>query len=149
MYTYRVQRDEAGRIRVQVPLTGAALLEEPMYNKGTAFTLEERHRFGIEGLLPRHVSTIEQQMARVYENLGRKESDLERYVALAALHDRNEHLFYRLLIEHVRVYARFHASGTKPQYSSSAPELIRPSASLEPSIGESIFIHSPPPSKLP
>ena len=104
MYNYRVNRDTTDRIKVNVPLRGVALLEEPMFNKGTAFTLEERHRFGLDGLLPRHVSTIEQQTRRVYENLQRKPTDLERYVGLAALHDRNEHLFYRLLLEHIEEF---------------------------------------------
>jgi hypothetical protein len=74
------------------------LLRDPMYNKGTAFTREERAALGLEGLLPWAVSSMEQQARRAYENIVRKTDPLERHIGLAALHDRNEHLFYRVLI---------------------------------------------------
>ena len=80
--------------------TGIHLLQDPLLNKGTAFTEEERDRLKLRGLLPPHVSTQEQQLARVLDNFRRKPSDLEKYINLRALHDRNETLFYRLLIEH-------------------------------------------------
>jgi len=79
--------------------TGIHLLQDPLLNKGTAFTEEERDRLQLRGLLPPHVSTQEQQIGRVLENFRRKPSDLEKYINLRALHDRNETLFYRLLIE--------------------------------------------------
>ena len=79
---------------------GINLLQDPLLNKGTAFTEEERDRLKLRGLLPPHISTQEQQLARVLENFRRKPSDLEKYINLRALHDRNETLFYRLLIEH-------------------------------------------------
>ena len=79
---------------------GIHVLQDPLLNKGTAFTEDERDRLKLRGLLPPHVSTQEQQLARVLENFRRKSSDLEKYVNLRALHDRNETLFYRLLIEH-------------------------------------------------
>ena len=79
--------------------TGIHLLQDPLLNKGTAFSEEERDRFQLRGLLPPHVSTQEQQLARVLENFRRKPSDLEKYINLRALHDRNETLFYRLLVE--------------------------------------------------
>ena len=79
---------------------GINLLQDPLLNKGTAFTEEERDRLKLRGLLPPHVSTQEQQLARVLDNFRRKPSDLEKYINLRALHDRNETLFYRLLIEH-------------------------------------------------
>lgn len=82
-------------------LTGQALLDNPLLNKGSAFPEDERREFGLLGLLPLHCSTIEEQLARTYENYRRKESDLERYVFLTALQDRNEVLFYRLLQEHI------------------------------------------------
>jgi malate dehydrogenase (oxaloacetate-decarboxylating) len=72
-----------------------------LLNKGSAFPENERREFGLLGLLPLHCSTIEEQLARTYENYKRKESDLERYVFLTALQDRNETLFYRLLQEHI------------------------------------------------
>jgi malic enzyme len=72
-----------------------------MYNKSTAFTAEEREAFGLSGLLPAAVSTMEQQAQRAYGNIARKTDALERYIGLAALQDRNEHLFYRVLLDHL------------------------------------------------
>jgi malic enzyme len=72
-----------------------------MYNKSTAFTREERLAFGLEGLLPDVVSTMAQQARRAYANIVRKPDPLERYIGLAALQDRNEHLFYRVLTDHI------------------------------------------------
>ncbi len=85
----------------ETSLTGQELLDNPLLNKGSAFPEDERREFGLVGLLPLHCSTIEEQLARTYENFGRKDSDLERYVFLTALQDRNETLFYRLLQEHI------------------------------------------------
>ncbi len=86
---------------IETRLTGQMLLANPLLNKGSAFTEDERREFGLLGLLPLHCSTIDEQLARTYENYRRKESDLERYVFLTALQDRNETLFYRLLHEHI------------------------------------------------
>lgn len=87
---------------VETVLTGERLLENPLLNKGSAFTEAERRELGLLGLLPPHVATMEQQLARTYENYRRKGSNLERYIFLASLQDRNETLFYRLLQEHIR-----------------------------------------------
>jgi len=86
---------------METSITGQLLLDNPLLNKGSAFPADERREFGLEGLLPLHCSTIEEQLARTYENYCRKDSDLERYVFLTALQDRNETLFYRLLQEHI------------------------------------------------
>jgi malate dehydrogenase (oxaloacetate-decarboxylating) len=86
------------------PYRGSHLLAEPMYNKGSAFTQEERAALGLEGLLPAGVNTIEQQAARVRENLARKTDPLEKYIGLASLQDRNEHLFYRVLCGHLEEF---------------------------------------------
>jgi malate dehydrogenase (oxaloacetate-decarboxylating)(NADP+) len=80
---------------------GVALLRDPLLNKGTAFTEAERAALGLKGLLPPHVFTIEEQVRRVLENYRRKENDLERYIHLVSLQDRNETLFYRVLAEHL------------------------------------------------
>ena len=80
---------------------GFDLLFHPSTNKSTAFTLEERQRLGLRGLLPAQVSTMERQKKRVLENVRRKTSDIERYIALQALQNRNERLFYRTLIDHI------------------------------------------------
>lgn len=80
---------------------GPAILHEPRWNKGTAFTEAERDALGLRGLLPPRVSTMERQLLRVMGNYRAKTSDLERYIFLTALQDRNETLFYRTLLEHV------------------------------------------------
>lgn len=77
---------------------GAAFLGDPTRNKGTAFTLEERRLHGLEGLLPYSVDTIEHQVERVLGHLEAKPTDLERYVYLIGLEDRNETLFYRTVM---------------------------------------------------
>jgi malate dehydrogenase (oxaloacetate-decarboxylating) len=87
--------------RIEVSLTGRALLENPLLNKGSAFDEEERREFGLIGLLPPHVSTVEEQLTRTYESYKNKTTDLERYIYLVSLQDRNETLFYRLLQEHI------------------------------------------------
>lgn len=80
---------------------GIALLHDPLRNKGTAFTDAERDALGLCGLLPPRVFTIAQQVERVMGNYRRKTSDLEKYVFLVALQDRNETLFYRTVVEHI------------------------------------------------
>src|SRR5246500_3215576 len=80
---------------------GMDLLDTPLLNKGTAFTEEERTLFGLLGLLPPHVETLEEQVVRAYEAYQRKDDDLERHIYLRALQDTNEVLFYRLLLEHI------------------------------------------------
>jgi len=83
---------------------GSALLHHPLHNKGTAFSRDERSTFGLEGLLPSAVSNLEIQMTRNYESIKRKEDPLEQYIGLVALQDRNETLFYRLLLEHTEEF---------------------------------------------
>ncbi len=95
MEPYRLKRGGDAPGCVEVPYRGQRLLRHPMFNKGTAFTREERAALGLEGLLPDAVSTIEQQEARVHRNILRKDDPLERYIGLASLQDRNEMLFYR------------------------------------------------------
>ena len=87
---------------VETALSGQMLLENPLLNKGSAFPEEERAAFNLLGLLPPHLASMEDQLARTYENYSRKESDLERYIYLASLHDRNETLFFRLVSEHLK-----------------------------------------------
>ena len=86
---------------LEVPTIGPALMECPLLNKGSAFPEEERHALGLLGLLPPHVASIEEQLARRYRDYRQKTSDLERHIFLRALQDRNETLFYRLLQEHL------------------------------------------------
>jgi len=81
--------------------TGVKLLHSPNLNKGTAFTEEERETLGLRGLLPPRIFSQEDQVARVLENFERKENDLERYIFLAALQERNESLFYRFVMDNI------------------------------------------------
>jgi malate dehydrogenase (oxaloacetate-decarboxylating)(NADP+) len=78
---------------------GVALLRDPTLNKGTAFTDAERDALGIRGLLPPNVCSQDEQVKRVLENFRQKTSDLDKYINLAALHDRNEALFFRIVID--------------------------------------------------
>lgn len=80
---------------------GMALLQDALLNKGTAFSDAERDALGIRGLLPPRVFTLEDQMQRVMGNYRRKTTELEQYVFLVALQDRNETLFYRTVLDHI------------------------------------------------
>lgn len=100
-HAFTVARDERGERVLCCPVVGEHLLNSPLLNKGTAFTERERDELGLRGLLPPRVCTIEEQEARVLENHRQKTSDLERYIHLVALMDRNETLFYRVLADHL------------------------------------------------
>jgi malic enzyme len=104
MEAYRRKRGADGRERVEMRLRGPQLLNHPMYNRSTSFTRDERRELGLEGLLPDVVSTMEQQARRAYGNIVRKTEPLERYIGLAALQDRNEHLFYKVLGDHLEEF---------------------------------------------
>ena len=100
--TFKLIRDEAtNEDFVEIHVTGHQLLDSPLLNKGTAFTEDERREFGLLGLLPPHISTVQNQLDRRYENFAEKPTNLEKYIYLVALQDRNETLFYRLLQEHI------------------------------------------------
>jgi malate dehydrogenase (oxaloacetate-decarboxylating)(NADP+) len=80
---------------------GMALLRDPLLNKGTAFTEEERDALGLRGFLPAAVMSMQAQVERILTNLRSLPSDLEKYVALNSLHDRNEALFFRVVCDHI------------------------------------------------
>jgi len=80
---------------------GAEILRDPLLNKGTGFPDSERDELEIRGLVPPQVVSIDDQVQRVMENYRRKSNDLERYIHLESLHDRNETLYYRVLLEHI------------------------------------------------
>ena len=79
-------------------LRGATLLKDPARNKGTAFTPEERRKYGLEGLLPPAVTTIELQIARRHAEIAALDDDLQKYLVLSDLQARNETLFYAVLM---------------------------------------------------
>ena len=86
---------------IETELTGIDLLNQPLLNKGTAFTEEERDMFRLHGLLPPHVGTLEVQVARRLKALRNFATDFERYAFLRELQDTNEVLFHALLLRHI------------------------------------------------
>lgn len=87
--------------RICTPMAGVDLFSSAMFNKGTAFSADEREAFGLHGLLPPQVMTLEDQVRRNYEIYKGCTNDLERHMFLRAIQDRNEVLFYALLRQHV------------------------------------------------
>jgi malate dehydrogenase (oxaloacetate-decarboxylating) len=98
---YDVRRDPNGERHLEVNVGGFTLLRLPLLNKSTAFTLEERRALGLEGLLPAHVSSLEEQKLRSYKRLEVLATPIEKHVYLRNLQDRNEVLFYALLKDHL------------------------------------------------
>lgn len=94
---YQYDKKEKELMPVCLSLTGHDLMENPILNKGTAFTQEERDEFGLNGLLPPHVSNLEGQVARRLQGLRALPSDLDRFMFLRDLQDSNETLYYALL----------------------------------------------------
>ncbi|MCA9867671.1 MAG: NAD-dependent malic enzyme [Anaerolineae bacterium] len=80
---------------------GVALLHDPLLNRGTGFTEAERRAFDLNGLLPPRVLSMQEHAARILENFHKKPTDLEKYVYMSDLEDRNETLFYRILIDNL------------------------------------------------
>ena len=100
--TFRTMLDhETGDPYLPVHKRGDALLHDSFLNKGEAFSREERRVFGLEGLLPDHVATMDEQLVRVRSQLEQKQTDLEKNIYLNSLMDRNETLFYRFMIDNL------------------------------------------------
>ena len=97
-HTLTVKRSASKSAKTPRVPRGESLLNDPARNKGTAFTVEERRRYGLEGLLPSSVESLDRQLERVLRHLEVKPTDLERYIYLIGLADRNETLFYRTLM---------------------------------------------------
>ena len=100
MNKFLIQMDPVtGERYINVPFKGRMLVEHPIYNKGSAFSQEEREQLDLHGILPEHVSTMEQQLSRTYENFSKKANPVEKFIFLLGLLDRNETLFYRLVLD--------------------------------------------------
>ncbi len=99
---FSIKIDQAtGQRYMAVPTKGRALLFDYEINKGTAFSAREREELDLAGLLPPQISTMKQQLDRTYENFSSKTTNIEKFIYLTALQDRNEILYYRLLLEHI------------------------------------------------
>ena len=98
---FETVRNAQGELRMRVRLEGPALLRMPLLNKGTTFPQDERVALGLDGLLPPHEQTLEQQRARTYAAFQREPTPLAKYSNLRALQERNEILFYALLEQHM------------------------------------------------
>jgi malate dehydrogenase (oxaloacetate-decarboxylating)(NADP+) len=88
-------------MKTELIVSGVDLLHDPILNKGIAFSEKERDALGLRGLLPPRVSSQEEQISRALENLRAKPSDLERYIFMIALQDRDETLFYHTVLDHL------------------------------------------------
>ncbi|HWG60517.1 MAG TPA: NAD-dependent malic enzyme, partial [Streptosporangiaceae bacterium] len=77
------------------------VLQDRYQNRGTAYTLEERAKLGITGRLPATVETLDEQASRAYAQLKRQPSDLQKYIYLNEVHDRNQVLYFKLLADHL------------------------------------------------
>jgi malate dehydrogenase (oxaloacetate-decarboxylating) len=86
---------------IEVPFKGHLLVESPLFNKGSAFSEMERDQLDLYGILPPKVSTMELQLRRAYKNYAKKPDPVEKYIYLLSLLDRNETLFYRLVLENL------------------------------------------------
>ncbi len=103
MRNYRMLASQpTGRQRLETWVTGSALLGDPMLNRDTAFTPDERRELDLVGLLPSAVTTLDEQAKRAYAQYQAQRDDLSKNVFLTALQDRNEVLFYRLLADHLQ-----------------------------------------------
>ena len=106
---------------------GEQILRDPSQNKDAAFTAAERRRLGVEGLLPPAVLTIQQQVAMELEHIFSKHDPLEQYIGLIALLDRNEVLFYRLLVENIeRLTPIIYTPHGRPGLPAVQPHLPAP-----------------------
>ena len=136
------------RDQLTVPFRGPSLLRFPLYNKGTGFTTIERERFDLVGLLPSQHNDIETQAERVYKSICFNEDPVGRHIGLAALQDRNEHLFYKVLSLHLnelmpivytptvskasqyysRVFRRARGIWITPDHSGNVEKILRNAA---------------------
>ena len=94
-------RQKDARMRAKPFPRGLELLHDPLLNKGNAFTDEERDELGLRGLLPPHPAPMPEQVARVMSAYRAKTDEMEKFIYLTSLHDRNETLFYRVVVDNI------------------------------------------------
>lgn len=95
---------------------GVNVLHDPLLSKGTAFSIAERERLSIRGLVPPRCQEMDKQLLRVKRNLDACETPLAKFVFLAALHDRNETLYYKIIMEHLEELAGIIYTPTGKEY---------------------------------
>lgn len=96
--------DKNDYLTINTDKRGKAVINDPLLNKGSAFSMAERDQLGLHGLVPPQQNTLEQQARRAHSALLRLSEPLDKYVGFSALQDRNEHLFYRVLMDHMTEY---------------------------------------------
>lgn len=102
MLTYSKRTDPfTGEEYLEVPFKGYQLIANPIYNKGTAFPRDERLAFDLSAMFPDAVFPLEMQKMRTFESFKTKTDELEKYIYMVGLQDRNETLFYSLLLDHL------------------------------------------------
>ncbi len=101
MKQYEYKFDDKGEAFLETDLPGLMLTRLPLLNKGSAFSKEERRAFGLDGIVPPHIASLEEQVDNAYRNFEGFSQDLDKHVFLRALQDRNEVLFYALLDKHL------------------------------------------------
>lgn len=104
MLNFLPEKHDDGHYRLKVDLRGYELIHEPLLNKGSAFSEKERQELGLQGLIPSATMTMDQQARRIHKRISALQDDFQRYIALSNLQDRNEHLFYYLLLQHLDEY---------------------------------------------
>ena len=124
MDKFNLVRTDSG-LQLRVRRRGPSILRFPLLNKGTGFTAEERARFGLEGLLPSQHNDIETQAQRIYQSIEREPDDFSKHIGLAALQDRNEHLFYRVLHDNLEEYMPIVYTPTVGQATQNFSKVFR------------------------
>ena len=124
---YQIERGQDGHwVMRGVWKRGAAVLSDPLLNKGTAFSREERELFALEGLLPTEITDRDTQVSRAFEHISDKGANpLEKYIGMVALQDRNETLFYQVLASHIRELIPIVYTPTVGQAAISFSHLFR------------------------
>lgn len=112
---------------IETPLTGKSLMQMPLLNKGTAFTIEERNELKLLGKLPFRVETLDEQVKRAKNQYSRYTNNLQKYIYLNNLHDKNEVLFYKLLSENLaETIPLIYTPGVSAAVKESSTEFRQP-----------------------